>query len=492
MSDTLFSPTVDQPAYGQNAPVAVPQQETGYSGLTAAAAQLQQAQLRATQLSQKAAVPSAAAAPVAPVVQPVQPATNQPLDHHRVVGRHANKMQGMQNAVTSIGNSVSQVMQKKQEQTQQQNVQTFEKLLKFQTGKEQAQQVMAANPPDAKGNTNAAYNAAKAAFDQNDKGMQTMLSDDKTAKMVGKAYQVDLMNPGETKTPENDALRMATQKQELAMRQQNYAQQKGNIGGPSAGTLTPQQQQQLAQQQQAQARQQQGAARVNAWTASQPVGQQANPIVEAQAKSAIEQAKQAQLLYQKELDVYKALKIEGLRTDSAQNVANIKGQYALQGIKNSGDIKQLLLNQHDSNEFHTRLAVVGAENAGRLNLQKQLESWKGSKDNPEYVKLQGEIIESTQKSMKGYADTITELEKLRDAAKSTEARDEISAQIGNLKQVLTTTIGTAKGNDNAPTKSDSNDKYVPGTKSLTSTETYDQILNDLYSPTSISPAATTF
>lgn len=160
---------------------------------------------------------------IAPVHQ-FQPA---PLIDRPTVGARSTRDKGIANAIIGMTNLVGQYEQKDKEEKQRVLSVDIERLMQAQNGMSQAQQVLSANPNNSD---------AKAALEKNGKIVNALLSDPKRRKAIGKALDINFVDPSQNTSDEHGALKQATN---------SYADQ---LKAQSPTQLTPnvQAQQQLA------------------------------------------------------------------------------------------------------------------------------------------------------------------------------------------------------------------------------------------------------
>lgn len=132
---------------------------------------------------------------------PAQPWQERPMDNRTTVGAKATRDKGIANAITGITNLVGQYEAKSETEKKRSLAVDLERTMQAQQGASEAQQALTLNPNDA---------SAKMALDKNNRIIDAMLSDPKRRKAMGKALDINFVDPSQNNSPEHGALKEAS------------------------------------------------------------------------------------------------------------------------------------------------------------------------------------------------------------------------------------------------------------------------------------------
>jgi hypothetical protein len=151
--------------------------------------------------------------------QPLSPFQPRPLQPTGVgggvVGKHAARMRGIENAVTGVTNAVGQVTRNLQQQQHEKVATGTQRLMEAQQAIDQAQQALK-NP----GITPQQAAQLQASIDRNKNVMNSILGDDKMRKDIAKGLDVSFTDPSKNRTPEHGAVAAGKQQAQETFQQQ--------------------------------------------------------------------------------------------------------------------------------------------------------------------------------------------------------------------------------------------------------------------------------
>jgi hypothetical protein len=168
------------------------------TGLTQRSTQINEELLKALPAALKQTAQSSTPVGALPTVTPFQPAQ---MDNSEKIGAGASYRQSVSNSVKGIANIIGKAEQKHQENQVKILSVDIQRIMEAQDGIGQAQQVLKQDPNNAE---------AKATYEKNAQIINAMLSDPKRRKQIGKAFDINFVDPSKNDKPEHKAMQDAT------------------------------------------------------------------------------------------------------------------------------------------------------------------------------------------------------------------------------------------------------------------------------------------
>lgn len=158
---------------------------------------------RIEEATKKALVPVSATGPgTSPglLLTPVQPHQDSPMINRPTTGARSTRDKGIANTIIGAANLVGKYEFKAKQEKQRALAVDLERVLQSQQGITEAQQALQVNPNDA---------AAKATLDKNQRIIDSLLSDPRRRKDIGKALDINFTDPSQNNKPEHGAFKEA-------------------------------------------------------------------------------------------------------------------------------------------------------------------------------------------------------------------------------------------------------------------------------------------